>query len=248
MLDKALFNEIEFYLPQIAHIAIHIENHESQAALDRLVVMLCQASMHVALLLSFILRASIEDFQEETHLGVKNASADSVLCKRCAKLLHLVESAVIYSYPAVKTRAEIPALFSGNYATAGLRPLADKVLDLAATETVTLSGPLLYKRTSRSHALQRKTWKERWFKIQNKLLLCFHDSEYKVLRRSMHLQDCVVKKAGEGLAQEAKYDNYFEVLDCVSGAVFKLRARSSEDADKWIHTLRRYQRKLKINY
>jgi hypothetical protein len=202
--------------------------------------MLCQASMHVALLLSFILRASIEDFQQETNLGVKNTSADRALCQRCAKLLHLVESAVVYSYPTIQSSTDLPKLFAGSYTAAGFRSLADKVLDLAGSEVVALSGPLLYKRTSRSHMLQRKTWKERWFKIENKMFICFHDSEYKTSRRSMHLQDCVVKKMGDGLEQGPKHDNYFEVHDCVSGAVFKLRARSNADAEKWILTLRRY--------
>jgi hypothetical protein len=65
LLSAEAFDQLEFYLPQLAHMIIHFEDPAVSKALDRLAVILCQVSLHTALLLSFILKAAIEDYQEE---------------------------------------------------------------------------------------------------------------------------------------------------------------------------------------
>ena len=65
MFNEGAFDDIEFYLPQIAHLIVHLDDSEVCVALDRLVVILCQVSFHTALLLRFMFLASFEDYQGE---------------------------------------------------------------------------------------------------------------------------------------------------------------------------------------
>lgn len=117
----------------------------------------------------------------------------------------------------------------------GFREFTNKVLgsdDIGDDEILT--GKLLYKRRTRAFLLQRKVWKDRWFKVEHRVLYCFHDSEYKVLRRSINLKDCIVD---DTTSSSHKY--YFEVRDCASDCIFQLRASSEEEAAIWISTLKK---------
>ena len=117
----------------------------------------------------------------------------------------------------------------------GFREFANKVLgsdDVGHDEVLT--GKLLYKRRTRAFLMQRKVWKERWFKIEHRVLYCFHDSEHKILRRSINLKDCTVDDSAE-----SSHDHYFEVRDCASDCVFQLRASSEEEAGLWVSTLKK---------
>ena len=61
--EKRVFNDIEFFLPQLAHLIIHVEADWKQQTLERLAVVISQTSMHAALNLSFAFIAAMEDYQ-----------------------------------------------------------------------------------------------------------------------------------------------------------------------------------------
>eukprot|EP01039_Chlorochromonas_danica_P014995 gene14995-17578_t len=63
--EKKVFTEIEFYLPQIAHLVIHMEQNVHSPGLETLAMVICQTSMHCALQFSFMLIAAMEDYQPE---------------------------------------------------------------------------------------------------------------------------------------------------------------------------------------
>jgi hypothetical protein len=148
----------------------------------------------------------------------------------------MVERTVIHGYPSSQALEQFSKCFSGSYDETGLREYADRILGTSAAATnQVMQGSLLYKRSQRAFALQRKSWKQRWFIVEHRVLHCFHDAEHKILRRSMHLQDCLIKDKAE-----SSHEHYFEVHNCVTGAVFKLRARSAEEATRWIETLKAY--------
>lgn len=62
MTDKTVFKEIEFYLPQLAHWAIHFGSDSTSYKKNNLhlVMLLCCHSMHIALQFSFLVRAYLE--------------------------------------------------------------------------------------------------------------------------------------------------------------------------------------------
>jgi len=86
-----VFEDLEFFLPQIAHWIVHMY-HDSSNPMDelsRFALILSQTSMHTALQLSFLLQAYLEDYQPETSNGLRNANCDAVLFHRCAKILQV---------------------------------------------------------------------------------------------------------------------------------------------------------------
>jgi hypothetical protein len=238
LLNRVVFEELEFYLPQLGHMIIHLGGKDEAIlhSLDRLCVILCQASLHVALKLTFILKASMEDYQEETCAGVKNPFGNAALFMRCARLLYIIEKVVIYGLPLVQKEETLDRSMSGFYEETGFRDFANKVLGSGSedkSDEKILQGKLLYKRRARAFLLQRKVWKERWFKIEHRILYCFHDPEYKILRRSVNLKDCIVDNTSG-----SNHKHYFEVRDCTSDIVFQLRASSDAEAASWIGTLK----------
>jgi phosphatidylinositol 4-kinase len=50
--EQTVFEEIEFYLPQLAHMIIHLEVDWPNKALERFALVACQHSLHVALQVS----------------------------------------------------------------------------------------------------------------------------------------------------------------------------------------------------
>ena len=63
--EKRVFNEVEFYLPQLAHMLILLDVDWTSQALERFAIVVCQSSIHAALQLCFLLTAQMEDFQPE---------------------------------------------------------------------------------------------------------------------------------------------------------------------------------------
>lgn len=116
LLNRTVFDELEFYLPQLGHMVIHLGGDDTTLySLDRLAVILCQASLHVALKLTFILKAAMEDYREELPDGEKNPNGNAVLYMRCARLLYIVERSVIYGHPSVQKEDHLTRSMSGFY-------------------------------------------------------------------------------------------------------------------------------------
>jgi phosphatidylinositol 4-kinase B len=84
-----VFEGIEFYIPQVAHMIIHLEVDWPTAALEQFVLIVCQHSLHFALQLHFILVGAMEDYQLETSDGKRSAHGNPRYYRRCAKLLQV---------------------------------------------------------------------------------------------------------------------------------------------------------------
>ena len=94
--QKVTFEGFEFYLPQLAHMLIHLEVDSQSTALTQLILTACQQSLHLALQLHFILVAAMEDYCLELSDGRINAYGNPVYYRRCAKLLQNVHRCVVY--------------------------------------------------------------------------------------------------------------------------------------------------------
>ncbi|GAX10642.1 phosphatidylinositol 4-kinase A [Fistulifera solaris] len=112
--SRHVFDGIEFYLPQLAHMIIHLEVDWDDAVLERLTLVIAQQSLHFALQLNWILQGALEDYQPELPPdfegegpaaigGVPNPNYDPVVYNRCLNLLRNVERCVVYGKPRAAT-------------------------------------------------------------------------------------------------------------------------------------------------
>lgn len=242
--EKKVFTEIEFYLPQIAHLVIHMEQNVHSPGLETLAMVICQTSMHCALQFSFMLIAAMEDYQPEIAKNKKNPTANAFYFARCARLLQDVERAVIYGSPNL-TRADeriFKARATTGADTADLRTF--KRAELAHQLSVqmphsvdsVLNGLLYFKRVERKSMLHSKTWHQRYFVVDQRVLLCFNDVDAVTPKRAISLQNCTV------VVNEThpKYgDTCFEVVNEANGIRYTLRADDAATRNKWVEFLNR---------
>jgi hypothetical protein len=238
LVEKEIFDEIEFYIPQIAHMIIHFGG--ANRKLWKLMIMICQVSMHSALLLSFIFYAAMEDYQPEDAAGVENENKDVGLHTHCAHLLRSIEKVVLLGSPALG-KLELSAHekeknlleFEELEAESRIRD-SELIIDLEKQESDVdvISGKLLYKRVEKKSVFVRKVWKPRYFKVENKVLNCYHDPSFQGLLRSTPLQDCRVLEV-----HNPHHDHCFEVHSPITFSVFKLRAACREEMLKWIEAI-----------
>ena len=94
--SRHVFDGIEFYLPQMAHMIIHLEAEWDDKILERFALMIAQQSLHFALQLNWILQGAIEDYQPELPDGSINPNYSPLFYSRCIKLLTNIERSVVY--------------------------------------------------------------------------------------------------------------------------------------------------------
>eukprot|EP00574_Skeletonema_japonicum_P005933 CAMPEP_0201715824 /NCGR_PEP_ID=MMETSP0593-20130828/1920_1 /ASSEMBLY_ACC=CAM_ASM_000672 /TAXON_ID=267983 /ORGANISM="Skeletonema japonicum, Strain CCMP2506" /LENGTH=1039 /DNA_ID=CAMNT_0048205431 /DNA_START=149 /DNA_END=3268 /DNA_ORIENTATION=- len=97
--SRSTYDGIEFYLPQIAHMIIHLEADWDEAILERFALVIAQQSQHFALQLTWILEGAIEDYQPETVEGKRNPGYNQLFYHRCITLLSNIERCVVYGSP-----------------------------------------------------------------------------------------------------------------------------------------------------
>jgi hypothetical protein len=228
---REVFDDIEYFLPQIAHMLIHA-NPISRSAFERIVIILCQSSLHTALHISFILFAALEDYQTEDMQGKPNLTSNPILFANIARVLHNVERAVVQG-DLVSLLVENSTEFANDENTFR-HQFAQDIIRLSLPSltqpppTPIKSGSLLYKKSNRQN-FQRKVWKARWFSVQDKVLYCYHDSHFTQLRRALPLQDCRVD-----IVQNKHHQNCFEIFSPITNTLFKLQAETYEDMNDWI--------------
>ena len=99
---RHVLDGIEFYLPQLAHMIIHLEVEWDDAILERFALVIAQQSIHFALQLNWILQGALQDYQPELDDGTPNEVYNPLFYTRCIKLLKNVERCVVYG----KSRAQ----------------------------------------------------------------------------------------------------------------------------------------------
>lgn len=244
---KTVMNEIEYYLPQLCHMMIHLESAWESQALEKFGFAVSQTSLHTALQLSFYLRAAMEDYQPEDANEMPNPAANHVLFYRCARLLQNMERAVVFGSPILqikdekqiakatpevllatinaekKSRADV--ILAGNK--------ANELLPIAPAAPASLRrGTLLFKRNTRKSALQSKSWKPRFFRVEQQVLFCLRKEGDVRPLRAMSLQGCRVSPG----ADDAKHAFSFEVTNA-AGMRFQLRAESQQSFAAWVALL-----------
>ena len=95
-----MLDGIEFYLPQLAHMIIHLEVEWDDEILERFALVIAQQSIHFALQLNWILQGALQDYHPESSIDHSpNPTYNPKYYTRCLKLLRNVESCVVYGRP-----------------------------------------------------------------------------------------------------------------------------------------------------
>ena len=221
--------DLEYYLPQLCHVVIHLSSAWESQALERFAFAISQTNMHIALQLYFYLRAAMEDYQPELTGEKPNPAANLTLFYRCARLLQNVERAVVYGNPAGadKLSADALALARKERANAILSAnKANSLVPVADSSASLRRGFMLFKRNERKSALSSKPWKERYFRIEQQVLFCLRSDEPDApVLRALPLVGCTVevnRSAG------AKYPFMFEVINAAHTMRYQLRVEDEK--------------------
>lgn len=243
--EKRVLNEVEFYLPQILHLIIHIQNETASKQLEILLSTLCQVSIHVAIQIYFLLHASLEDYQPEDAKGMPNPHYSPPLFRRCAKLLAHVQRAVFYGSPVLtidgQTRIQKQALL-GNIVEVGdyvRNEMSSKITLIGERDTnkETFSGFLLYKRSTKKSPFHSKHWKMRYFLISQQVLYCYrNDANLKATPiRAIILPQYRVQVVSIG--KEYKHPFTFIIYSKSTSVKYMLRAPDKATMNEWVHAL-----------
>jgi hypothetical protein len=226
--EKRVLKDIEFYLPQIAHWAIHFSDNATSYKENnvRFIILICSHSMHIALQFSFLVKAYLEDYQPEDADGDGNPMSNPLLFHRCGVLLQGIIRSVIYG-----SKKQTPSRFLFN------ESLDDELSSKDSSDKrASPAGYLLFKRSTRKSELRSKGWKRRYFAVQNGILLCYREDTDVNCIRSMLLANCDV----EVIENHPKYGNTcFDILNTSNNTRFHLQAESSDDRQIWIQRLHR---------
>lgn len=249
---RSVFDGIEFYLPQLAHMIIHLEASWDDATLERFALIISQHSLHVALQLNWILQGAIEDYQPETADGKANPAYNALFYARCVKLLSNVERCVVYGTPSTQ---EIQKMYeSGQISKEEYDQLelsdryfnAAKIMESTTVQFDTAKvnleeglsdidfrgSYLLYKRRIRKSPVRRKQWKTRYFQVMDRMLQCYNLDPGRggQLVRAMPLEGAKVSPV------EGKYSHMFEVKN--QNYIYTVRAGNATDRERWIDLIR----------
>eukprot|EP00752_Nemacystus_decipiens_P003913 g3587.t2 len=248
--ERRVFNGIEFYLPQLAHMIIHLDVHLPSSALEQFALVVCQQSLHVALQLNWILVAALEDYHAEMPDGSKNKKANTIYFNRCAKLLQNVERIIALGAPSA---TELEELYKTGQLSrhevqsrtiADRRRQAEKVISSPKKgiiqnnntdeEEHRIKGWLWHKRWHKRDFPHRSKWIRRWFEVEDRVLYCYDAQEQdgSKVKRAAVLYQASVKDIDY---KDGKYDHYFEVHSPMGS--MRLRAEDAAAKKAWMSSL-----------
>jgi len=224
--DDKQIGDIEYYLPQLCHMVIHMRVAWESQALERFAFAISQTNMHIALQLSFYLRAAMEDYQPELSTERPNPSANLELFYRCARLLQNVERAVVYGTPVGLSAEDLTGARRERAEAILCNNKANELLPVTSPLASQRRGYLLFKRNERKSAVHAKPWKERYFRIEQQVLFCLRAEGSDEVLRAMSLIGCSVH-----VVEGSKYGFQFEVENATKTLKYQLRAADEKSMD-----------------
>mmetsp|Transcript_735 Transcript_735/g.1071 ORF Transcript_735/g.1071 Transcript_735/m.1071 type:complete len:1002 (-) Transcript_735:81-3086(-) len=253
--ERTVFNGVEFYLPQLAHMIIHLDVDITSTALEQFSLVICQQSLHVALQLNWILVAALEDYQPELSDGNKNPKANSTYFKRCIELLQNVERIVALGSPS-----DDGMLQKGPNKQWELIKLkldrANCVITNASVHSQTSNrtsprGFLWHKQWTHRKGIHNHRWIKRWFSLEDRVLYCYrepHDVDpsqalcFKLCRKNILLKRAIVLhhatiQHDPAAYKNFKYEFYFTITSPMGN--WRLRAESEAKLNMWVKALKK---------
>lgn len=99
-ISKATLDQVEFYLPQLAHMVVHLEKELPMEAMEQFVLLLSQTSVHFALQFFWIIFAALDENRPKRGGNPRTFA-------RCAQLLLALEQCFVYGSPAAREASEL---------------------------------------------------------------------------------------------------------------------------------------------
>ena len=97
---KSVFESIEYYLPQLVHLAVHCESSiKDRSCFESFLLVVSQQSIHSGLRIMWTLVGKIQDYQPELRSGKTNPNKNTNAFVRAVGLLNSIESVIVFPGP-----------------------------------------------------------------------------------------------------------------------------------------------------
>ncbi|KAH8065252.1 phosphatidylinositol kinase [Aureococcus anophagefferens] len=263
---RRAFDGVEFYLPQLSHMLVHLDVDWPAGTLERFALVVAQQSPHFALQLHWILRAALEDYAPRGD----GSGGHERYYRRCAHLAADVESCVAHGSARPENLEELfvagligrdelgargaakQASLAQRLVDAALRPMLS-VRDGGEPELVdpdvvphrasTFSGPLsCYVDGSGGACARGGAWAATVAKVESRSLLVYDAKkrggrDHGRLLRAMPLDGSSVNPVEDPGGDAPGFDFVVAPRRGDPFAAIRLRALSAETRERWLACL-----------
>ncbi|KAG2997400.1 hypothetical protein PC121_g20589 [Phytophthora cactorum] len=231
-ITQPMLDQVEFYLPQLAHMVVHLERELPMEDMEQFVLLLSQSSVHFALQFFWMIYAALDENRP------KRAGNNPHTFARCARLLLALEQCFVYGSPAARQASELLTRQSISRDEMEQILMADRRFFAAqqsstdsasAVEDVApISGGWLLKKGGGTRTMGRRNWTMRWCRIEKRILLVFTKPTDSQPRAAIPLHGAKVHIV------ENKRPFYFEIAHDFSETKAKFAAKTADELSTWV--------------
>lgn len=241
-ISKTTLDQVEFYLPQLAHMVVHLEKELPMEAMEQFVLLLSQSSVHFALQFFWIIYAALDENRPKRNGNPRTFA-------RCAQLLLALEQCFVYGSPAAKvaselltrnsiSKAEMDQILSADRRFFAAQSSFESCSELMAMEkggSNNQDAGWLFKKGGGTRKMGRRNWTLRWCRIENRILLVFTKPSDSHPRTAFPLDRAQIR-----IAENKKHPFYFELLHEFSDTKMQFAAQSQEELVAWLSMLQKH--------
>ncbi|KAG1713245.1 hypothetical protein DVH05_000965 [Phytophthora capsici] len=231
-ITQSMLDQVEFYLPQLAHMVVHLENELPMEDMEQFVLLLSQSSVHFALQFFWIIYAALDENRP------KRAGNNPRTFARCARLLLALEQCFVYGSPAARQASELLTRQSISRDEMEQILLADRRFfavqqssadaGIGLQDVAPVSGGWLLKKGGGTRTMGRRNWTLRWCRLEKRILLVFTKPTDLQPRAAIPLHGAKVHVV------ENKRPFYFEITHDFSETKAKFAAKTAEELSTWV--------------
>ncbi|POM62571.1 Phosphatidylinositol 3 and 4-Kinase-like protein [Phytophthora palmivora] len=233
-ITQPMLDQVEFYLPQLAHMVVHLEQELPMEDMEQFVLLLSQSSVHFALQFFWMIYAALDEHRP------KRTGNNPRTFARCARLLLALEQCFVYGSPAARQASELLTRQSISRDEMEQILLADRRFFAAqqsskdTTNTgdgenvAPISGGWLLKKGGGTRTMGRRNWSMRWCRLEKRILLVFSKPTDSQPRAAIPLHGAKVHVV------ENKRPYYFEITHDFSDTKAKFAAKSADELSTWV--------------
>ncbi|GMF35449.1 unnamed protein product [Phytophthora lilii] len=234
-ITQPMLDQVEFYLPQLAHMVVHLERELPMEDMEQFVLLLSQSSVHFALQFFWMIYAALDENRP------KRAGNNPRTFARCARLLLALEQCFVYGSPAARQASELLTRQSISRDEMEQIIMADRrffAVQQSSTDGSTasngvedvapLTGGWLLKKGGGTRAIGRRNWTLRWCRLEKRILLVFSKPTDTQPRAAIPLHGAKVHVV------ENKRPYYFEITHDFSETKAKFAAKAADELSTWV--------------
>ncbi|KAJ8571468.1 hypothetical protein ON010_g5368 [Phytophthora cinnamomi] len=231
-ITQAMLDQVEFYLPQLAHMVVHLEQELPMEDMEQFVLLLSQSSVHFALQFFWMIYAALDENRP------KRAGNNPRTLARCARLLLALEQCFVYGSPAARQASELLTRQSISRDEMEQILMADRRFFAVqqsssdngngVEDVAPLTGGWLWKKRGGTRTMGRRNWTLRWCRLEKRILLVFSKPTDSQPRTAIPLHGAKVNVV------ENKRPFYFEITHDFSDTKAKFAAKTADELSTWV--------------